>query len=348
MEKVVIHGPGSYDALTVETHPDPTPGVGEVLVKTTHAGVNYADSIVRMGLYASAREYVGWPITPGFEVAGAVEAMGPNVDHVRVGEPVIGVTRFGGYATHIVLPAHQVFALPAEMKLAEGAAFPSVHMTAWYALAELVHPRPSATVLVHSAAGGVGSALVQIGKILGCRVVGVVGAPHKVDAVRALGADEVIDKSRERLWERARALAPDGYDVVLDANGVETLGESYAHLAPGGRLVVYGFHTMFQRGRGRPSWPKLAVDYLRTPRFHPLSMTNDNKSVLAFNLSYLFDQTALLADGMRTLLDWRRRGQLAPPVITTFPMTRVADAHRAIESGRTIGKLVLETTSSRD
>jgi NADPH:quinone reductase-like Zn-dependent oxidoreductase len=344
MRKVVVHAAGGYEELRVETHPDPEPGVGEVVVRTSHAGVNYADGIVRMGLYASAKEYVGWPITPGFEVAGVVAAVGPNVDRVRVGEAVFAVTRFGGYATHVVVPERQVFALPHAMTPAEAAAFPSVHMTAWYALAELAHPRPGSTVLVHSAAGGVGSALVQIAKILGCRVIGVVGSSHKVEAVRALGADEVIDKSSERLWERASALAPSGYDVVLDANGVETLRKSYAHLAPGGRLVVYGFHSMFARGRGTPKWTKLAVDFVRTPRFDPLEMTNANKSVLAFNLSYLFERTDLLAEGMSTLLRWRAAGKLAPPALTTFPLDRVADAHRAIESGQTVGKLVLDTT----
>jgi NADPH:quinone reductase-like Zn-dependent oxidoreductase len=159
--------------------------------------------------------------------------------------------------------------------------------------------------------------------------------------VRAAGADSVIDKSATDLFEAAERLSPDGYDVVLDANGVETLRASYEHVRPGGRLVVYGFHSMLPRGRGSPSWPGLAVSWLRTPRFDPLRMTNDNRSVLAFNLSYLFDRHDLLAEGMAALFAWLRAGALRPPPVTTYPFERVADAHRAIESGSTVGKLVL-------
>jgi NADPH:quinone reductase-like Zn-dependent oxidoreductase len=130
--------------------------------------------------------------------------------------------------------------------------------------------------------------------------------------------------------------------VVLDANGVETLGASFRHLAPTGRLVVYGFATMMSRGKDRPSWPKLAVDWLRTPRFDPLTMTNENKSVMAFNLSYLFDRPDILAESMAALSGWIEQGKLAAPRVQPFPMDRVADAHRALESGKTIGKLVLE------
>jgi NADPH:quinone reductase-like Zn-dependent oxidoreductase len=341
MRKVVIHGPGSYDKLRIEEHPDPTPGPGEVLVDVDHAGVNYADCIVRMGLYESAKKYVGWPITPGFEVSGRVAALGEGAGDLELGAPVFGVTRFGGYATKVVMPRHQVFALPKGFEAAEAAGFPAVYMTAYYALCELVRLRPGMNVLVHSAAGGVGGALLQIGKIEGCRMVGVVGASHKTSAARALGADHVIDKSREDLWKTAERLAPEGYDVVLDANGVETLGQSYKHLASAGRLVIYGFHTMMPRKGGKPDWIKLALDFLRTPRFSPLALTNDNKSVLAFNLSYLFHKNELLREGMGRLVGWIEEGRIKAPPVTKFPLDRVADAHRAIESGTTVGKLVL-------
>ncbi len=331
MKRVSIPSAGGYDRLTLLTEPDPVAKAGEVLVRAEAIGVNFADCIVRMGLYESAKKYVGWPITPGFEVAGET----PD------GRKVVAVTRFGGYATHVVVPENQVFAIPAGWSVAEAAAFPSVTLTAHYALHELCRARKGTRVLVHSAAGGVGSALVVLAKLAGCRVVGVVGGAHKVAHVQALGADVVIDKRAQDLWREAERASPEGYDVVLDANGVETLRASYQHLAPTGRLVIYGFHTMMSRGRGTPSWPKLAVDWLRTPRFDPLAMTNDNKSVMAFNLSYLFERTDILAEAMGTLLGLANEGKLAPPKVTTFPLDRVKDAHRALESGETIGKLVL-------
>lgn len=343
--KIVIHKPGSYDRLALETAPIPEPGPGEVRVAVRGIGVNYADVIVRMGLYASAKELVGWPITPGFEVAGVIEAVGPADPSVprtfAVGDEVIAATLFGGYTSHLIAKAKYVYAKPRNLTFEEAAGAPAVLLTAWYAIHELAHPRPGQTALVHSAAGGVGSSLVQLLKRIGCRVVGVVGSSHKVEVARALGADVVIDKSREDLWAKAREAAPDGYDVVFDANGVETLKQSYEHLRRAGKLVIYGFSTMMPRTGGKPNWPKLVVGYLRTPRFNPLDLTNHSKSILAFNLSYLFDRLDILGPAMDDITRWLADGSVAPPRVTTWPLREVPKAHAAIESGQTVGKLVL-------
>jgi NADPH:quinone reductase-like Zn-dependent oxidoreductase len=342
MEKVVIRSAGSYDKLEVKTGlPIPHPGRGEVLVRVHASGVNYADCCVRMGLYASAKKYVGWPITPGFEFAGEITEVGAGVDEEQVGSSVVGVSLFGAYASYIVVPEDQVFSYPKGIEYHEIAALPAVYLTAYWAMFELAHPRAGQILLVHSAAGGVGGALVQLGKIAGCEVVGVVGASHKVDAVYELGADHVIDKSKQKLWDEAKKLAPDGYDAVFDANGVETLRQSYAHLTAGGKLVVYGFHTMLPRTGGKPNWLKLAWDWLWTPSFSPLNMTTDNKSVMAFNLSFMFHKKALLREMFAQLLTWLEEGKLRLPPQTLFPIRKVADAHKLIESGQSIGKLIL-------
>jgi NADPH:quinone reductase-like Zn-dependent oxidoreductase len=272
-----------------------------------------------------------------------VDAVDAGVTDLTPGAPVLAVTRFGGYAEQLVVPRHQVHALPAGLTMEQAAAFPAVHLTAWYALCDLVRLRPGLQVLVHSGAGGVGGALLQILKLHGCPGVAVVGGPHKRATALALGARAVIDKSREPLWPAAERLSPPGYDVILDANGAATLRQSYRHLAPAGRLVVYGFHTMLPRTGGRPSWIKLALTYLATPWFSPLALCNENRSLLAFNLSYLFEHRALLSEGMAQLLAWLGEGRLQPPPVQTFPLERVADAHRALESGQTVGKLVLVT-----
>ncbi len=339
-ERVIISRPGGRDRLRVERFAPRAPGAGEVRVRARACGVNYADCIARMGLYASAYTYEGYPLCPGFEAAGEVEALGSGVNDLELGARVIAVTRFGGYATHVVLPRSQIFALPRAWSFEQGAAFPAVAMTAWWALHELANVREGRRVLVHSAAGGVGAAVLAQARAAGCECVGVVGTRAKIDVARALGATHVI--VRERGWETAaRERAPRGYDVVLDANGADTLRASYRLLGAPGKLVVYGFASMMQRGADRPSWPRLAWSWLRTPRFDPLRLTNDNKSVLAFNLSYLFEQQDALARAMGALLAQVARGELGPPPITTFPLARAADAHAAIESGTTTGKLVL-------
>lgn len=339
--KIVIHRAGSYEQLRVESHPAPRPKANEVAIDVKASGVNYADVIVRMGLYASAKELVGWPITPGFEVAGVVRELGEGVTDLQVGDRVIAGLLFGGYAGAVVAPRSQVWKLPEALSFEEGAAIPAVYLTGWFALHYLAHPRPGDRVLVHSAAGGVGSVLVQMAKRIGCEVTGVVGRKEKVEVARALGCDHVIDKSTEDLWARAKTISSRGFDVVLDANGVETLGRSYQHLRPAGKLVVYGFATMMPKTGGKPNYLKLAADWIRTPRYNPLDLTNHSKSVLAFNLSYLFDRMDLLGEAMDDVLAWMAKGELRPPAVTTYPLSGVADAHRHIESGKSTGKLVL-------
>lgn len=341
MQAIVIDRPGGYERLVLRRVASPPVAPGHVRVAVESCGVNYADCIVRMGLYSSAKEYVGWPITPGFEVAGTVAELGDGVDDLTLGQAVLAVTRFGGYASEVVVPRHQLFARPRGWSANEAAALPAVGLTAWYALLELAAPPPGATILVHSAAGGVGGVLVQLGRHLGCRVVGVVGSPHKVEQARALGAELVIDRSSEDLWARAEAFAPAGYHAIFDANGVATLGQGFGHLAPTGRLVVYGFASMLPRAGQRRSWVRLAYHWLRTPRFDPFALTQKNRSVMGFNLSYLFDHTERLERGMELLLGWADDGVLRPPPVEAFALRDAAAAQARLESGATVGKLVL-------
>lgn len=342
MKKVVIERPGGYERLKLRECADPgAPKPGHVLVRTEAIGVNYADVAVRWGLYESANKLKGYPITPGFEFAGRVEGVASGVKNFKPGDAVFGVSFFDSYATHVEVPEHQLFARPKQFSAAEAAAFPAVHLTAYHALFQNVVIRPGMNVLVHSAAGGVGTALLQLGKIAGLRMVAVVGASHKIQTAREFGADAVIDKSTADLWAEARKLSPGGYDLVLDANGVSTLRQSYEALAPTGKLLVYGFHSMLPRKGGKLNWPLLALNYLRSPRFNPIHMTSENRSLITFNLSFLFERRDLLAEGMQTLLGWVSEGRLARPKVTTYPLAEVARAHAALESAQTTGKLIL-------
>jgi synaptic vesicle membrane protein VAT-1 len=340
MHRIVIRKPGGYDALEWVEEPDPVPGPGEVVIACEACGVNYADGIIRMGLYASAKKLHGYPITPGFEVAGRVAAVGPGVEGIREGDDVVGVTLFQGYTSHLKIPAVGVFPRPPNLHPVQAATLPTVFLTAWWMVHRQVHPDPGDTWLVHSAAGGVGSALLQLARLADVNAVGVVGAPHKVEHVLEMGAREVIDKSREPLWPRAERCSAEGYQAVFDANGVATLAKSYAHLAPAGKLVVYGFHSMLPRN-GRLNWLALAGDWLRTPRFNPMTMTGQNRSVLAANLSFLQSHAPTLRGGMLWLLERFASEELVPLPVETWPLAQAAEAQRRIESGQTVGKLAL-------
>jgi NADPH:quinone reductase-like Zn-dependent oxidoreductase len=244
----------------------------------------------------------------------------------------------------VCVPRHQVFPIAEGSKFSadDWAAFPTVFLTAYHGLFHHFIVRPGMKVLVHSAAGGVGGALLQLGKIARCEMVGVVGSSHKVKTALDLGADRVIDKSRENLWTKARAISPDGFDIVFDGNGPSTLRQSYRHLAPSGKLVAYGFHSFFSKRGGRRNYLKLLLQYLRLPRWNPLEMTNDNKSIISFNLSYLFHRSDLLKEAMEHLVTWVEAGRIKPAPVQRFPLEKVADALRALESGTTVGKLILK------
>uniref|UniRef100_A0A7S3WNV1 Enoyl reductase (ER) domain-containing protein n=1 Tax=Emiliania huxleyi TaxID=2903 RepID=A0A7S3WNV1_EMIHU len=331
------------------------PPPGHAIVRIKAFSVNYADVTIRWGLYESAIKYVGYPICPGFDLAGVVERVGPGAS-VQEGDTVVGITFFGAYSERVLVPCHQLFAVPKGMSIAQAAALPSVSGTALHALA-LAGLWPSLpasrnrAVLVHSAAGGVGSMLVQMAKAIGCHpIVAVVGASHKVAACEALGATAVIDKSKEDLWSAASKAAPGGYCAIFDANGVQTLARSYSALAQTGTLVIYGFHTNLPTSSmlNPLAWARMLVGILRMPRFDPMDLVLSSKSVAGFNLSFFADETRMVGRYFEQILAWVEDGSLALSNVTTFPMDELPRAHDAIQSGQSIGKLVCLTRHAGD
>lgn len=342
MKKIVIHKPGSYEQLKIEDFQSLDPADQDVVIQVKAIGVNYADILVRWGVYASAKTYVGWPITPGFEFTGVISKVGKSVSKWKVGQEVMGVTLFNAYATEVCVPESQVFPIPSGFSLHQAAGFPAVFFTAFHALFQIIKIYPDANVLVHSAAGGVGSALTQLASVAGFKVTGVVGVSHKVGYVKSLGAAHVIDKSSEDLWSKVREYVPQGFDAVFDANGYSTYKKSFEHLRPTGKLVAYGSHSLLPKGgTGRINYLKAAWGLLRTPRFSPLDLITENKSVVGFNLSFLFDRVDLLQESMTQLQEWCSSGKIQPPKVTEFDFANVAEAHRLLESGQSIGKIVL-------
>ncbi|MGH6819699.1 MAG: zinc-binding dehydrogenase [Methylocella sp.] len=200
-------------------------------------------------------------------------------------------------------------------------------------------------MLVHSAAGGVGGALLQLARLRGIHAVGVVGSTHKLQAANDAGAHAVIDASGENWFAAARHYAPNGYQAVFDANGL-TLRQSLRLLAPMGRLVAYGSHGILPRNGKLIGALATMIRYALLPRFGVLRLANENKSVMAFNLSYLFDEVSLLDRIMRNLLMDFDQGRLVPPPTRCYPFEQAGLAHRDIQSGLTIGKCVLTMGSA--
>jgi NADPH:quinone reductase-like Zn-dependent oxidoreductase len=328
-----------------------------VILKNKAFSVNYADCTIRWGLYESAKRFVGYPIVPGFDIAAEIEAIGEDCmkdnnhhgdDDFKVGDYVFGCTLFGAYSNRVLVPKTQL-----RKSLEQAASLPAVSLTALYALFLAGHfPSSSGcsqysnqSILIHSAAGGVGSMLVQMSKILELYpIVGVVGSSTKVDVAKKLGCDFVIDKSNENLWEVANQMVPNGFKTIMDANGVSTLKQSYDHLSPTGRLIVFGFHSNLPLGKHLLSpleWIKMAKKMNQMPSFDPMDLTVENKSVMGFNLSFFADEIEIVGMLFDTIVQWLKEGVLQCPSIQTFEMEEIGKAHTLIQSGSSVGKIVI-------
>jgi NADPH:quinone reductase-like Zn-dependent oxidoreductase len=331
MRAVVLVRHGGYDALQVRERPAHACGPGHVRIAVHAAGVNFADTMARVGLYPDAQPL---PSVLGYEVAGEVVERAAGVRDVDVGDRVIAATRFGGYAEEVVVGAHDTLPLPAAMSFAEGAAVPVNYSTAWTALVDAAGLRPGERVLVHAAAGGVGIAATQIARAEGAEVWGT-ASPGKHDQIRAQGVEHAIDYTR-RGWDHA--LPP--FDVVLDPIGGASFRRSYRLLRPGGRLVAYGAQATM-RGERRDLRRAVPAVLAMMRGFDLVRQMRDSKTVIGLNMLRLWDDRGTLEPWIAPLREGLARGTLRPVVAATVPFSRAGDAHRMLLERRNVGKVVL-------
>ena len=334
MKQVVIPRRGPPEVLEVREAPDPVAQPGTVRIRVHAAGINFSDLLARQGLYPDSPRP---PCTVGYELAGVVDAAGPGVTTPRVGDRVIATTKFGGQSELVVVAPGSVFPLPDGWTFEQGAAFPVVYLTAHHMLVRVAAAQRGETVLVHSAAGGVGLAVAELGRILGLRVIGL-ASPPKHAVLREYGV-EPLDSRDPRWFEAARRLRPRGIDIVLDAVGGRSWRYGYELLAPAGRMVCYGASALSEGSRR--NLLKLLWRVIRFPRFGPLTLMNDNKSVAGVNLGHIWSEQALLAPQLEALLRYAREGKITPRVDRTFAFAEAAAAHRYIHERRNVGKVLL-------
>jgi len=240
----------------------------------------------------------------------------------------------------VVVAAARVFPLPAGWSFEEGAALPVVYLTAHHMLVRVAAARPGESVLVHAAAGGVGLAVAELGKILQLRVIGLCSAA-KHEVLRRYGV-EPLDGRDPRWPEAVRRAAPGGVDVILDAVGGDSWRQGYRLLAPGGRLVCFGASTLSRPG-GRHLLAAL-WQLLRFPRFGPLALMSDNRAVAGVNIGHLWDRDAMMRPQIAALLRYAAEGRIKPRVDRAFGLADAAAAHRYIQERKNVGKVVLVST----
>ncbi len=334
--QVVIARKGGPEVLQVQDVDVPSAGPGQVRVRVAASGINFAEVFCRLGMYRHAPPI---PFVPGFEFSGTVESVGEGVDTGWMGRSVMGVTRFGGYQGAVVVDLERVRSLPSDWSMEEGAAFPAAALTAAYGLLEPGRLRSGERIVIHSAAGGVGSTAVQMAHALGAEVVGTCGRDEKLPVLEKLGCRMMLNHKHGD-WDQQIRDELGEVDVVFDALGGSYLKKGYALLRPGGRLVSYGLGTITPSG-SRPNYLKLALQYFQIPRFSIFPMISDNKQVAGFNVLLLWDRMETLNGVFDQCVDWAQSGAVRPQLGGVFSHRDVGQAHAALQSGTTTGKLVI-------
>jgi len=337
MKALVITEHGPPETLRVQERPDPEPGPGQVRVRVRAAGVNFADLLARVGLYPEAPKP---PCVVGYEIAGDVDALGEGVEGFEIGQRVMGGSRFGGYAQLAVTGADALVPMPDGWSYPEGAALPVTYATAYAGLVRYGSLREGERVLIQAAAGGVGIAATHIAKLVGAEVYGT-ASPGKHDAIRGFGVDHPVDYRTHDVVDEIRRISGERHplDLAFDALGGRSFRQSFSLLRPGGRLVCFGASEV-QAGERRS--PLRAVRVLaQMPRFNPVKLMSESKSVIGLNMLTLWDSKNRLDEYIDPLRAWLDAGAIRPVVAEEFRLDDGAAAHRYMHERKNVGKVVL-------
>jgi len=313
---------GPPESLVVEEIPSPVPGPGEVVISVKAASVNFPDVLIIQNKYQFKPPL---PFSPGSEVAGTVKAVGEGVTAFTPGDPVLAMTTYGAFAEEVKTEARRLLSIPAGMDFATAAAFGLTYATSEHALVDRGALKSGETLLVLGAAGGVGLAAIEIGKILGARVIASASTDDKLAVCRGHGADDTINYATEDLRERIKALTGgNGPDVIYDPVGGAYTEPALRSIAWRGRLLVVGFAA--------GEIPKIPLN---------LTLLKGCSIVGVFWGEFTRREPQRFAESMQRLGRWYADGKLKPHVSETFPLERAADALTLMANRQVTGKVVL-------
>jgi NADPH:quinone reductase-like Zn-dependent oxidoreductase len=338
MKSLYITRYGGPEVLQVRESAEPLPAPGQVLVSTSHAGLNFADIVARVGLYPDAPKP---PMVMGYEVSGRVKSVGENVHGFAPGDSVLALTRFRGQATAVAAAAPYVFKLPSGMSMQEAAALPVNYMTAFHMLHGVAHLRPYDKVLIHMAAGGVGLAAIQLCRLVeGVEIFGT-ASQSKHEMLREAGVAHPIDYRKvDYAAEVRRLTGGKGVQIVLDPLGGNDWKKGYELLAPVGQLVAFGWANMI-KGERR-SWAHALSQLISMKRYSPMSLMETNRTISGVNVGRLWSVAERLREEMQELLALYEAKKISPRIDRVFPLSAGADAHRHIQERRNIGKVLFD------
>lgn len=335
MKQVWISRAGPPEVLEVREAETPEPGSGQLRVAVRAAGVNFADLMARMGMYQDGPPP---PCVVGYEVSGVVEAVGAGVSAEWMERRVVAATRFGGYSSHVIVDVESCAEIPEGMHFHTAAALPVTGLTSWMILEEMHRVRAGDRVLVHSAGGGVGLVACDLIKRRGATVVGTASA-QKHGFLRDWGYDELVDY-RNVDYEEVLSQGP-LFDLVMDPLGGDNWAKGLRLLKTGGKLACYGMSVNALGKVGH----RLGMirNILRIPfiGLNPVSLINQNKSVLGVNMGRMWDEKGRLVGWLRSLVELVEKGELRVKVHAAVSFAEAAEAHRILHDRENVGKVLL-------
>jgi NADPH:quinone reductase-like Zn-dependent oxidoreductase len=338
MRQVWITKAGPPEVLQVREAADPEPKAGEVRIRVRAAGINFADLMARVGLYPDAPKI---PCVVGYEVAGVIDAVGEQADDapkLAVGDRVFGMPRFGGYTDTLVIPQKQAFKMPDAMSFEEAAAMPVVYLTAFHMMMYTGNLRKKSSVLIHSAAGGVGLAAIELAKTQDCVIFGI-ASESKHAFIRDMGVHHTIGNDDDYVAIVREKTNGRGVDLVLDPVGGKSFSDGYELLAPAGRLVCFGMSAA-AAGKKR-NLLHAAGQLIRVKSYKPTKLMDDNKSVQGVNMGHLFGELDMLAEEFGSLVALYEAGKIKPYVDKTFKFEDAPAAHHYLHDRKAKGKVLL-------
>jgi len=336
MERLVyrIHKAGSINKLKLVTENLSDPSKNELTVQVKAIGLNFADVFAIQGLYSATPKE---SFVPGLEYSGIILKKGSEVNEFEIGDKIMGAIRFGAYANYLNINKNYIQQLPEGWSFEEGAAFIVQSLTSYYSLVELGNIKDQSTILIHSAAGGVGIYANRIAKRFNAYTIGSVGNETKIDILKKEGYDDVIVRGNDFSEKLKKSLGNRGLNIVLECIGGKIFSESFKQMSAGGRIIVYGA-AQFSTGGSSPNYLEVLRKYLIRPKIDPLSLTDKNKSVMGFNLIYLWDKVELMKKYLTNILEMN----LPKPMIgEVFEFKDLLSAVKKFQTGQTVGKIIV-------
>ena len=325
MKAILVHQAGAPDVLTYEEAEQPTPRKDQVLVKMISASVNWADVMVRKGIYPGMPD---WPVTPGIDGAGVVESVGDQVSNFTVGQNVL-VMGQKCYAEYTVVNSASVWPIPSGIDLDEAAVLPVNYLTAYHMIHTMARMQPEETLLTYAAAGGVGTAVIQLGKLAGITVIGLTSSDEKAGFAKDQGIDHIINYKSEDVLQKINDITNGkGVNVILNSVAGNTFGRDFEALAPLGQIIWFGMAAGLPEG---DLGQQLGTGFAKSAGI---------RTFMVFNVMDLSPD--LMNHSVETLFDYLGRKKIKPHIHERIPLTEAARAHQLLESGAVSGKLILK------